>query len=54
MADTEEMVPSPLSVEEEDELWTGKLILLKWLDDESGGFKSRKDTNRVPSFCFAL
>lgn len=30
MADFEEMVPSPLSVEEEDELWTGMLkILLK-------------------------
>jgi hypothetical protein len=28
MADFEEMVPSPLSVEEEDELWTGTLILL--------------------------
>jgi hypothetical protein len=26
MADTEEMVPSPLSIEEEDELWTGESL----------------------------
>lgn len=44
MADIEEMVPSPLSVEEEDELWTGKLcfFLLGWFNDESGGIERKR------------
>lgn len=43
MADFEEMVPSPLSVEEEDELWTGtlKVSVENWCNDESGRYREK-------------